>query len=65
MDVIETIHPENVNDLIKKIQALEELGVEYSISVYETKEHASIFSFTPGKQHTVRKYAIFIRKKGE
>lgn len=65
MDVIETIYPENVDDLIKKVRALEELGVEYSISVYETKEPASIFSFTPGKQHKVRKYMIFIRKKGE
>lgn len=64
MDVIETIYPENVDDLIRKVRALEELGVEYSISVYETKEQASIFSFTPGK-HKVRKYMIFIRKKGE
>lgn len=63
MDVIETIHPEDVDDLIKKVRALEELGVEYSISVYETKDHASIFSL--GKQHKVREYRIFIRKKGK
>lgn len=66
MGVIKTIYPENVDDLIKKIRALEELGMEYSIlSVYETKDHTSIFGFSLGNKHKVKKYMIVIKEKGE